>query len=101
MGLPTARQAFNNAKTRPSPKERQRYLHPIVYYAGSETGWGMIYQSMESDVYPLFKLHYEALCDRVRQGEHFCMPHESPVTSPENVTSNCESLKNMLGLYGE
>ncbi len=101
MNLPHVRAAFTNAKERPSSKEKQRYLHPIVYYAGSNTGWGLLKESMDSETYPLFKAHYESLCERVRSGEHFCMPHESPVTSPEQKHLNCENLKNMHGLYGE
>jgi len=98
MNLPHVRAAFKDAKEKPSPKEKQRYLHPIVYYAGSDTGWGMLKESMDSEIYPLFKIHYEALCERVRGGENFCMPHESPVTSPEETQSRIAKLKEDLGL---
>jgi len=101
--LPDPHSAFREACLAPSPKAEFAWSHPAVFFAGKETGWLFLQQNSEHQTYPVFKQHYNSLCEKVRGGLTLEMPHiikleESPKTpaSAETQERYLASLKNLF-----
>ncbi len=71
LGLPTSREAYNEACLARSPKDRQIYSHPIVYLAGQQTGWFNLRQQHEYKIFSTFEHYYNLYAHRVMRGERF------------------------------
>jgi len=83
LGLPEAHAAFLEACQAPSPKAAHNWSHPAVYYAGKAADWFFLQNNNEHVAFPVFKQHYEQICQRVRLGEVLQEP-ERPAL-PESV----------------
>jgi len=71
LGLPEAKQAYYEACLAPSPKDKQRYSHPIVYMAGQAAGWFNLKNDSESKAFKYYDHYYQLFVERVRAGEKF------------------------------
>lgn len=97
--LPTAHNAYIEACNAPSPKRNAPWTHPAVYYAGKQTNWFFIANNTEKTAFPIFKSHYEKLCQRIINGETLpeltllALPEEK--STPLSKTENIERMKKM------
>jgi hypothetical protein len=98
-GLPEAHSAYIEACQAPSPKAQFAWSHPAVYYAGRAADWYMLGNSTEKVAYPIFREHYQAICERVMAGEKLPAPevHKLPETieHPLSKTENQERLSEL------
>lgn len=74
LGLPDARSAYLEACKAPSPKAEHAWSHPAVYYAGRASDWFFLASTPEHTAFPVFRRHYETLCERVKRGEELDQP---------------------------
>lgn len=97
--LPTAHNAYIEACNAPSPKRNAPWTHLAVYYAGKQTNWFFIANNTEKTAFPIFKSHYEKLCQRIINGETLpeltllALPEEK--STPLSKTENIERMKKM------
>ena len=97
--LPDAYSAYVEACIATTPRQNHAWSHPAVYYAGQQSQWRILLSSDESIAYPIYKKHYEAICQALLQGE--TLPPITPLTLPEsNATplSKTENSKRMAVL---
>lgn len=71
LGLPESKQAYYEACLASSPKDKQRYSHPIVYMAGQDAGWFNLKNDSESKAFKYYDHYYQIYVERVRSGERF------------------------------
>ena len=83
FGLPSARQAYWEACSAPSPKRKYQWSHEAVYFAGKYAGWFLLANEPEATAYPVFTYHYTKLCRQVISGEQFDI--EQPEALPEKI----------------
>lgn len=98
-GLPEAYSAYIEACQAASPKIEQHWSHPAVYLAGSASDWFFLASNNEAKAFPLFKRHYDALCERVISGELLTIPSHQAL--PETISqplSNDERKQRMKTL---
>jgi hypothetical protein len=74
LGLPDARSAYMEACRAPSPKSDFAWSHPAVYYAGRESDWFFLANSIERQAFPVFERNYKIICERLLRGEQIDMP---------------------------
>lgn len=67
--LPDTHSAYKEACNAPSPKQNNNWSHPAIYYAGKKSDWYFLANNTEQRAFPIFKTHYEKICERVRNGE--------------------------------
>ncbi len=67
--LPDAHSAYTEACNAPSPKSNYSWSHPAIYYAGKESDWYFLANNTEQKAFPIFRAHYEKICERIRNGE--------------------------------
>lgn len=84
LGIPAAKQAYYEACMAKSPKNAQKYSHPIVYYAGVATGWFDLANMPEGQVFKKFEYNYEVLKRRVIAGEQLSI--DVPKAIPEKIS---------------
>lgn len=98
-GLPESHSAYIEACQAPSPKAEFAWSHPAVYHAGRAADWYMLANSSEKVAYPIFREHYQAICERVMAGETLPAPevHKLPQTieQPLSKTENQERLSEL------
>lgn len=103
--LPTAHSAYLEACNAPSPKRNASWSHPAVYYAGQKTDWFFMGNNSEATVFPIFKSHYETLCQRIMNGEelpkitHLALSDKKTeaLSKQENI-QRMEKLREDIGL---
>jgi hypothetical protein len=103
--LPNAHSAYIEACNAPSPKKNANWSHPAVYYAGLKTDWFFIANNIEKHVFPIFKSNYEALCQRVINGEvlsevtPLALPSANsvPLSKEENI-QKMQAMREQLGI---
>ncbi|WP_339669257.1 replication protein P [Dasania marina] len=91
LGLPDTYQAYIEACQAPSPKTEYSWSHPAVYWAGKASDWFFLSSNIEAKTLPVFKRHYEALCERIKKGEtlappeHLALPNDKakPLSSEQ------------------
>lgn len=105
FGLPNTRQAYLEACGASSPKINYAWSHSAVYLAGKAAGWFLLANEPESSALPLFRYHYELLCQRVLRGEKLEVDVPAAITEKtEQKLSSSEKkarlakLKKELGL---
>ncbi|WP_235015351.1 replication protein P [Oceanicoccus sp. KOV_DT_Chl] len=99
QGLPDAYSAYIEACQAASPKIEQQWSHPAVYMAGVAADWFFLASNAEAKAFPVFKRHYEILCERVIGGEVLAMPSYQAL--PETISqplSNQERKQRMKKL---
>lgn len=67
-GIPDVRQAYFEAANAPSPKNAQKWSHPIVYLAGKSVGWYAMSHNSENLTYPAFQKAYRDLVKQFLNG---------------------------------
>jgi hypothetical protein len=82
-GLPSPRQAYEEACRASSPKQAWNWSHEAVYFAGKATGWFMLANEPESKAFPVFNYHYGLLCQQVVEGKELHI--EAPPALTEKV----------------
>ena len=81
--LPDAHSAYIEACNASSPRQNHPWSHPAVYYAGQRSNWRLLASSDEAIAYPIFRNHYDSLCQRLAQGE--TLPPIAPLALPETT----------------
>jgi hypothetical protein len=103
-GVPTARQAYIEACTKPSPKVMQRWSSPIVYLSGRDSGWYLLAHTPEHQALPIFAAHYEGYCKSLLNGEIFEIDRtpdgsdSDPTPASEAVSE--EQIRKLKQLFG-
>ena len=75
--LPSADEAFIEARRSFSPRKKYNWSHPIIYLAGKKTGWNFLNEKDGRDVFYDFKKNYEHLVKAVNNGKEFSIPEDS------------------------
>ncbi len=97
--LPDVHSAYIEACRAPSPKVNYRWSHPAVFHAGQKSDWYFLQNNNESMAFPVFKKHYDEICQQMLQGVHFEAPKklalpEKPQAKLDKA-SNLEHLKSL------
>ncbi len=103
-GVPTAREAYIEACTKPSPKVKQRWSNPIVYLSGRDSGWDLLSNAPEYQALPVFTAVYEGYCKAVLVGETFEINKTADATdshpTPASEAVSKAQLKKLKQLFG-
>ena len=75
--LPSADEAFIEARKSFSPRKKYNWSHPIIYLAGKKTGWNFLNEKDGRDIFYDFKKNYEHLVEAVSNGKEFSIPEDS------------------------
>tara|TARA_B100000767_G_C19750257_1_gene530471 strand:- start:680 stop:1345 length:666 start_codon:yes stop_codon:yes gene_type:complete len=73
-GIPDVKRAFIEACMSREPRQRFAWTHPIVYHAGTSTGWFFLSGQPETITFPVFERNYLLLLERLKQGEDITLP---------------------------
>ena len=93
--LPSADEAFVEARKSFSPRKEYNWTHPIVYFAGKKTGWNLLNEKDGKDIFYEFKRNYEELIKKVGNGKVFKVPKEKTAEDLEPLNQKLfESLRN-------
>ena len=79
QGVPDARSAYMEAANKPSPKNAQRWSHPLVYQAGKTVGWYAMSHAGEHLTWPAFEKAYRDLIKRFLNGENFAVDNPAMI----------------------
>lgn len=100
---PDPHAAYVEACCKATPKDRQKWSHPVVYHAGVATGWYELHAFTEKQIYPAFKRHYEEMCRRAQSGEDMALPvrqalpeHISKPVTPEEGNAAIKKIRAIL-----
>lgn len=94
--LPSLEAAYREACLAATPKSAQIWSHPVVFYAGRDTGWHILHTQSEKQALVKFKHHYERYRERVIQGESFNSPTTPKIEQQASKTLNAEERKEKL-----
>ena len=86
LGLPSAREAYLEACSCRIDPRRFPWRHAIVYEAARLTEFWRLKTGSEKDSWPLFEKHYQALVQRVLNGEEFTIPDAISLEDNSSVT---------------
>ena len=93
--LPSADEAFVEARKSFSPRKEYNWTHPIVYFAGKKTGWNLLNEKDGKDIFYEFKRNYEELIKKVGNGKVFKVPKEKTTEDLKPLNQKLfESLRN-------
>ena len=90
--LPDVHSAYIEACRASNPKQNHPWSHPVVYYAGKHSDWFFLANNSESIAFPIFKRHYQQLCQRLHDGEQ--LPPIKPSRSPETLETPLSKTEN-------
>lgn len=96
QGLVDPHTAYIEACRAPSPKASYTWSHAAVYHAGKASDWYMLANSTEKHAFPIFKEHYQSLCQRVFDGETLSPPEV--LTLPEKIETPLSKSENQQRL---
>ena len=74
--MPSADEAFIEARKSFSPRKKYQWSHPIIYLAGKKTGWNFLNERDGRDIFYDFKKNYEELVKAVNNGKEFFIPED-------------------------
>jgi len=94
--LPDAHAAYIEACNAASPKQNASWSHPAVYYAGKKCNWRFLNSSDEKIAFPIFKKHYETLCEQLLAGS--VLPPITTLSLPETTTTPLSKTENAARL---
>ena len=77
ISLPSADEAFIEARKSFSPRKKYNWSHPVIYLAGKKTGWNFLNEKDGRDIFYDFKKNYEHLVKAVNNGKEFSIPEDS------------------------
>lgn len=102
LGLPDAHSAYLEACNAPSPKAAHSWSHPAVYHAGRASDWFFLAGTAEHNAFPVFKRHYDALCEQIRRGKDLAPPEQKALPeNPSKPLSPEEQRKRMKAMRDE
>ena len=78
INIPNPQEAFIEAQKSSSPRNSFPWTHPIIYWAGKETGWELINSPNNINTFQAFSKIYMRLVKELKNGKKF------EVTSNEN-----------------
>ncbi|MGJ8686107.1 MAG: replication protein P [Spongiibacteraceae bacterium] len=84
LGITDVHSAYLEACRAPQPKAEYNWSHPAVYHAGKGSDWFYLANTTEQQAFPVFKRHYEAIIQRLRDGEKLSLP--TPIALPETIS---------------
>ena len=79
LGLPDSHSAYLEACRAPQPKIEYQWSHPAVYHAGRASDWFYLASTAEHTAYPVFRRHYDDICQRVKSGETLTIPSQKAI----------------------
>ncbi|WIO74481.1 replication protein P [Porticoccaceae bacterium LTM1] len=98
-GLPSARDAYQEACNAPSPKAAYAWSHPAVYHAALDSGWYLLANEIESKAFPVFEKKYREVCNRVLAGEELIVePPALLEEKPSTPLPKSESKKKLADI---
>jgi hypothetical protein len=71
INIPTPQEAFIEAQKSSSPRDSYPLTHPIIYWAGKETGWELINSSKDTNAFQAFAKSYMRLAKEIKAGKNF------------------------------
>lgn len=101
LGIPNFEEAYKEAAMGRDKKPHE-YTHPIVYEAGSMTGFYELHREPTAKMKPLFKVHYQTLKDKIMRGEQLIIltnaiedksEEKPPLTEEEKEKNRITGLK--------
>jgi len=90
--LPNVHDAYSEACNAPSPKQNASWSHPAVYYAGQKSNWRFLSGSDAKIAFPIFKNHYETLCEKLLAGH--ALPPIKTLALPETIETPLSKAEN-------
>ncbi|MGH1486031.1 MAG: replication protein P [Cellvibrionaceae bacterium] len=81
--LPDTHSAYIEACNAASPKQNHSWSHDAVFYAGKQSNWYFLASNSESIAFPIFKNHYEKLCEHIINGG--TLPPITQLALPDNT----------------
>ena len=96
-GLPDVHSAYMEACRAPSPKAEQKWSHAAVYHAGRESDWFFLANNPERLTFPVFREHYQRLCEKVVAGE--TLPEPEMKRLPEQSATTLSKEENLERLH--
>ena len=90
--IPDVHTAYVEACTASSPKQNYPWTHPIIYFAGRNSNWFFLTSNPESIAFPVFKRHYQQLCQRLHSGES--LPTIKPLVPKEISAEPLSKIEN-------
>lgn len=96
-GIPSARAAYHEACLAPAPKNQHEWSHPLVYFAGRDTGWQYLHETAEKYALATFKEHYLKWRNKAQQGDSLSieLPPPSAATKPSKKIHKDEKHQRM------
>ena len=91
--LPDAHAAYVEACRAPNPKASARWSHRAVYHAGRLADWYFLATTSEATAFPIFRRHYNEICQRVRDGEQLSEPNY--LALPEETETGLSKADNL------
>lgn len=91
--LPDTYTAYVEACNAPSPRQNYQWSHPAIYYAGKKSNWFFLANNSENIALPVFKTHYEKLCESILNGE--TLPPIEQFALPDNTSTPLSKEDNM------
>ena len=87
INIPNPQEAFIEAQKSSSPRNSFPWTHPIIYWAGKETGWELINSSNNTNTFQAFSKIYMRLVKELKAGKKFeAIPKEyNEITGPLDV----------------
>jgi hypothetical protein len=70
INIPTPQEAFIEAQKSSSPRQSFPWTHPIIYWAGRESGWELI-NSQNNNAFQVFSKTYMRLIKEMKAGKEF------------------------------
>ena len=93
--LPSADEAFIEARKSFSPRKEFNWSHAAVYYAGKKTGWNLINEKDGKEIFYDFKRNYDELIKQVNNGRILEIPIEEVAEDLKPLNQKLfESLRN-------
>ena len=97
FGLPSTREAYQEACLKPPPKAAREWSHEAVYLAGCATGWQLLAGEPESASFPRFEYHYLELCRQVLEGAELQVERPEPLPPQVETELSREELRELAG----
>ena len=103
--LPDAHSAYIEACNAASPKQNHAWSHDVVFYAGKQSNWYFLACNREGIAFPIFKRHYEKLCEHIISGgnlppiSRLALPDttDTPLSKEENI-AKMDQLRSALNI---
>lgn len=96
FGLPDSHSAYLEACRAPSPKADYAWSHAAVYHAGRAADWYFLANNPERTAFPVFREHYERICQRVLDGTELALPSTPALPQEHNTPLSLDERREKL-----